>query len=162
MNKKWNRPTTNGKGKNTKLYLVWKSIKNRCLNIKNPDYKNYGDRGISLCSNWLIFDNFYDWAISNDYKEGLEIDRKDNNKGYYPENCRFVNRQVNQFNKRVVGKSKFRGVHPHRKFKSFIATISHKGKSIYIGTYKTEILAAKAFDVKCKELRGDLAVLNFN
>lgn len=52
MNKKWNRPTTDGKGNNTKLYLVWKGIKNRCFNPKNPDYKNYGGRGKNTVLNF--------------------------------------------------------------------------------------------------------------
>jgi len=137
MNRKWKSPTTNGHGKNTKLYLVWKSIKNRCLNLKNLDYKNYGGRGITICQEWLNYDNFYSWIINSNYKEGLQIDRQNNELGYYPENCKFVTRSANQLNKRASGKILVKGVHKHRKLNKYIASKFINGKTKYIGTFDT-------------------------
>lgn len=81
---------------NSKLHGVWTTMKSRCFNKNNISYYRYGGRGISVCKKWSEnFLVFYNWAISNGYKEGLEIDRKDNDIGYQPNNCRFIEKIVN-------------------------------------------------------------------
>ena len=56
------------------LNCVWRAIKGRCGNKNNPDYRYYGNRGIKVCEEWINdFINFYNWAIINGYKKGLEI-----------------------------------------------------------------------------------------
>lgn len=85
----------------THLYGIWKGIKNRCKNAKNPKYKIYGLRGISICDEWKNdFKLFYDWAINNGYKENLSIDRIDVNGNYEPNNCRWVTQKEQQRNRR--------------------------------------------------------------
>ena len=85
----------------TKLYRVWTGIKSRCYNKNTPNYKDYGNRGITVCEEWLKdFQEFYDWAMNNGYHDGLQIDRIDNNKGYSPNNCRFVTPKKNSNNRR--------------------------------------------------------------
>ena len=84
----------------TKLYQVWAGMKQRCENKKSKAYANYDGRGIIVCLEWNDPKCFMDWALSNGYKEGLQLDRIDNNKGYSPENCRFVTPQVNECNRR--------------------------------------------------------------
>jgi len=86
----------------TKLYRVWDSMKRRILNSNHKAYKNYGGRGITICDEWLEFIPFRDWSLNNGYQEGLEIDRENNDKGYCPENCRWVTRKENMRNMRTV------------------------------------------------------------
>lgn len=82
----------------TLIYGVWVGIKKRCLSGQKRNAHRYKDRGIGLCLEWQDFLTFKDWAVKNGYEEGLQIDRIDNNKGYSPENCRFVHPKTNSQN----------------------------------------------------------------
>jgi len=85
------------------LYRIWGAIKDRCFNKNVKDYKDYGGRGISVCDGWVNnFQSFYDWAISNGYRRGLEIDRENNDGNYEPSNCRFVIHATNMRNRRTT------------------------------------------------------------
>lgn len=84
-----------------KLFNIYKSMKNRCYKKDNISYKNYGGRGITICDEWLENRNaFIKWAIENNFEPGLSIDRVDNDKGYFPDNCKFSNRHEQTINKR--------------------------------------------------------------
>lgn len=76
---------------NKKLYWVYYSMIARCYNTNSPRYKDYGARGITVCKEWRE-DNktFFAWAVANGYKEGLTLDRLNNDKGYSPDNCAWV------------------------------------------------------------------------
>lgn len=88
----------------TKLYRVYRNMLNRCYWEKSDMFKHYGARGIGVCDNWKNKENgfecFSKWAFDNGYKEGLTLDRIDCNKGYCPENCRWVDAYVQANNKR--------------------------------------------------------------
>jgi hypothetical protein len=87
-------------GKKSKVYNVWDAMIQRTTNPNNTAYKNYGGRGILVCNEWLESSVFIEWALNNGYKEGLEINRIDNNGNYNPDNCNFVDHFINNQNKR--------------------------------------------------------------
>lgn len=85
----------------SKLYKVWHGMKTRCYNKNFMYYYNYGGRGITICDEWKNdFKIFYNWAIKNGYKEGLTIDRINNDGNYEPNNCRWITRAEQNRNQR--------------------------------------------------------------
>lgn len=91
--------------RNTRLYTIWDSMKQRCGNPNNSHFYNYGGRGITVCDEWNNskdgFENFYNWSIKNGYKDSLTLDRIDVNGNYEPRNCRWITNHEQQFNKRT-------------------------------------------------------------
>jgi len=82
-------------GKKHPLYFVWRTMKNRCTN-PTVGSKYYLDKGIRVCPEWSSsFESFKDWALASGYKEGLAIDRIDNDGYYEPSNCQWLTRAEN-------------------------------------------------------------------
>jgi hypothetical protein len=97
-------------GKGTKLYEVWCSMKSRCDDPKLSVYKYYGGKGVSVCAEWKeSFISFRNWAYKNGYKEGLTIDRIDNNGNYEPSNCRWVTMKEQANNQSHTLKIEYKG-----------------------------------------------------
>lgn len=83
---------------NTKFYQVWKTMKSRCSNPNATCYENYGGKGIKVCGEWADFEAFHRDMFSG-YKEGLQLDREDNDSDYNKDNCRWVTPIENANNK---------------------------------------------------------------
>lgn len=82
-----------------RLRCVWSGIIQRCKSSYGP----YSD--VSVCEQWLDFDEFKDWALSHGYdykaqKGECSIDRINPYGGYEPSNCRFVCNAVQAWNRR--------------------------------------------------------------
>ena len=82
-----------------KLHGVWSGMKQRCLNPKSTRYSRYGGRGISVCQEWFSYERFKEWAVNNGYKDGLIIDRINNDGDYEPSNCRWVDSTTSLLNR---------------------------------------------------------------
>lgn len=84
-----------------KLYHCWNGMIRRCSEPNHIAWHNYGGRGIYVCDEWKDLDEFMKWALGSGYERGLQIDRIDNESGYFPSNCRWVSLRDNRNNTRT-------------------------------------------------------------
>jgi hypothetical protein len=83
----------------TRIYRIWHGMSNRCNNPNNKDYFRYGGRGIKVCKRWSRFENFLkDMGEPN---KNLSIERKNNDRGYSPSNCKWAT-SLEQNNNRAL------------------------------------------------------------
>ena len=83
---------THGEGHNarTRLYNIWCGMRQRCNRPTHHAYSLYGGKGVKVCEEWNDYTVFKEWALSHGYADNLSIDRIDPDKGYCPENCRWL------------------------------------------------------------------------
>lgn len=93
----------------TPEYRVWQTMRLRCTEPKNPAWKNYGGRGITVCAAWLNDSAAFIAHVGPKPSPRHEIDRIDNNLGYEPWNVRWVLRKTNARNRRSSRWVEFRG-----------------------------------------------------
>jgi hypothetical protein len=124
------------------LLFVYKDIKTRCYSTKCKAFKNYGGRGIVMCQEWLnSFEAFEKWALNNNYRKGLQIDRIDNDGNYEPNNCQFItpaeNTAIGKRRKHTNNTSGYIGVVYYKRSGKWQAKIVINKKRIYLGSFDT-------------------------
>lgn len=132
--KKYDSPTFDESKKSLKAFSLWKDIMNRCYNKKQLD-RNKQYINVSVCSEWLDYNNFYKWFQTAEYKDGYELD-KDILSGHYkmysPSTCVFVPHYINSLIKRGKGYS------CRKNYGTFSVKVGINGKNKFFGYYKTE------------------------
>lgn len=132
---------------NGRLGKIWINMIQRCHNKSHPQFKDYGERGIYVYEKWKnSFNSFKQWALKNGYRDNLFIDRRNNNKEYHPDNCRFVDRCTQNQNRRIynTSSSNYRGV--SKSNNKWRARISINNKRVSLGLYATKEDAAIAYN----------------
>lgn len=95
-----------------KLYDIWHGMCRRCHDPRRKDYYKYGARGIRVCEEWRGTDEahkwtnegfqaFEKWAISHGFRVGMTLDRVSNHRGYAPNNCRWISRRAQAYNRKT-------------------------------------------------------------
>lgn len=85
----------------TRLYSVWQGMIARTTRPSASHFDNYGGRGIVPDPDWLVFENFKAWAQDNGYADHLSLERRDNDLGYTPSNCIWIERSLQNRNRRT-------------------------------------------------------------
>lgn len=82
-------------------------MKQRCFDKNTTDFAYYGERGITVCERWMIFENFYE--DMGPRPKGLTLERIDNAKSYSPDNCRWASRREQCVNRSMTRWLTFKG-----------------------------------------------------
>lgn len=146
--------------KNERIYEIWKDKKNRC---NNASY--YKERGIKFYEEWLDYEVFEEWAMSNGYEDDLSLIRIDKTRNFSPDNCMW-----SKDTKSVRGKNVWtNGTHAKSyaiqnigsSFKFAIKTRDENGKvtNIERAGFKSELEAKNAAEDMLNELFGDSSVV---
>jgi len=154
MSKKIN--TTHGYTK-TRLYNIWRCMKQRCYYPLSESFKNYGGIGVTVCDEWRNdFYSFKKWALNNGYEDGLSIDKdilchklNISPKIYSPNTCIWTTRDIQSQSTRRIhsdNTSGYRGVCYDKSKKRWMSSIMVKNKSIFIGRYKCVLQGAYSYD----------------
>lgn len=143
-----------------KLNGVYHGILRRCYNPHQKSYVRYGGRGIKVCDEWvnpeLVFEgtkhstkgwlNFQEWALSHGYKEGLTIDRINNNGNYEPENCRWVDKKTQSNNRGFCRSITYKG--RTQNLKQWCDELELNYKKTHARIVRNKWSVERAFEVK--------------
>lgn len=92
------RQNKNRRGSHARAYISWFNMKQRCTNINNAHYKEYGGRGITYDPRWDSFENFLE--DMGDRPIGFSLERKDNDGHYCKDNCKWATALEQRNNRR--------------------------------------------------------------
>lgn len=153
------------------LYGRWYRMIRRCTVPAEPQYADYGGRGISVCDAWLEpagYIAYVEEELGPRPSSSHSIDRINNDGDYEPGNLRWATRSVQNANQRQrtspgypVGSTGYKGVKLHKPTGRFVARLHIGGKQISLGYYDTALEAARVYDAAAWERHGLRARLNF-
>lgn len=136
------------------LYKVWNSMLQRCENPKDKRFYDYGGRGITVCKAWHKYEKFKEWSV--DYKPGLSIERKNNDRGYCPSNCKWATRYEQQVNRRKSSRNKSGTEHVmwDKSRRKWRAEIMRAGKRYFLGRFTRKRDAARRVQTFLREIEA--------
>jgi hypothetical protein len=144
---------------NSRLYRIWNDMRTRCNKEYCDHFKDYGGRGIKVCSEWDNlndgFQNFYEWSMSNGYSNDLTIDRVDNDGDYKPGNCRWVTQYEQNRNKR---NNHYLDIDGERKIITDIA----KENGLHPSTLKGRLDNGCSVEDAIKIVKRNKRIINYN
>lgn len=147
----------------SQIHDTWIGIKQRCHNEKSAQYKYYGAKGIFVCDEWHKFENFYR-DMGEPPTKLHTIDRIDPKKGYSKDNTRWATRSQQSRNIPKISiktSSIYKGVSWEKRRNHWVVWIYRElSTPKYIGSFKTELEAAKAYNEAAKKYFGEFAQLN--
>ena len=82
------------------LYVIWRHVQRRCLDLRNPAYPDYGGRGITVCRQWVESLDCFAKDMGPRPSKAHSIDRIDNDGNYEPGNCRWATPKQQSGNRR--------------------------------------------------------------
>lgn len=148
--------------RHTGEYKCWKAMRARCASKTN---NTYGGKGITVCERWSGIDGFENFILDMDWKPTPKhsIDRIDNNKGYYPENCRWATRSVQTYNRGrfKTNTSGYIGVVPDKRYvNKWYVNFWIDNVNYGLGMFNNPELAAIEYDKAVIFFRGDYGTTN--
>jgi hypothetical protein len=129
------------------LYKPYHAMLDRCKNPNNTHYEYYGKRGIKVCKRWQGTQGFSNFIEDmGERPDGLTLERRDNSKGYNPQNCYWATKSQQQYNQRIsiTNTSGYKGISLYKATGRWAACIYVNKKRIHLGYYKTITEAVKA------------------
>lgn len=146
-----------------KIRRAWSSrhqaMLTRCHDSDSLAYPDYGGRGITVCPEWRVRENYLRFiaSLKGHTNLSLELDRENNDMGYSPDNCRLVTRAQNNENKRNSRRIVYRGkslsitrfthLHTYYRYTSSVSRHLRAGET-------PEQIASRSFDRVCNHPSG--------
>lgn len=144
-------------GKATPTYSSWRAMVRRCRCSTTDHYDVYGGSGIDICEEWAKFENFLN--DMGERPEGTSIDRIDNSKGYFKENCRWATSSQQAYNTgmRKTNTSGHKNVTWQKSHNKWRVAIRKQGKNYFFGYFSDLKEASEVAMMARDKLFGEFA-----